>query len=305
MLSTKPIFRAKTLKFVRFFSQTGSFSENTVPGVVKKARASNEWIDCVRFDSQNFNYTVKEFDLYSNAFAYGLLEKGYKPGDKLMLWADQESSAEIATAQVGAMKAGCSIVTVDDKDEIDHIATTLAEAGTKGLLLSPHTMLDGKTKRINMLLDILPELISAYPGEEVEFKDFPALQDIIHTGHVTIRGTSKFKENMSYVKSTMTNLQIPGCSDSDVAIESFSEGKKVTSITQSELVSTAVKVYEKYLDTENKSLPIFLTVSLQYPLGLATFVGSLYNGRKVFIPSTYNIAKIAQSFNFQKSEVLV
>lgn len=154
MLSTKSILKPKSLKFVRFFSWSEKFHENTVPGVVKAARERNEWKDCARFDSQGLNFSIKEFDVYSSAFAYGLVEQGYKPGDKLLLWIDQENSAEIATAQVGAMKAGCSIVTVDSHDDIDHVAHTLESSHSKGLILSPHTKLDGKTQRINMLLDI-------------------------------------------------------------------------------------------------------------------------------------------------------
>lgn len=59
------------------------------------------------------------------------------------------------------------------------------------------------------------------------------------------------------------------------------------------------------MDTDDKINPIFLTVSLKYPLGLATLVACTQHGRKVFIPSTYNIAKIAKSFSYQKSDVLV
>lgn len=38
---------------------------------------------------------MKEFDRYSSAFAYGLVESGFKVGDKLVLWIDQKNSAEI------------------------------------------------------------------------------------------------------------------------------------------------------------------------------------------------------------------
>ena len=41
---------------------------------------------------------MKEFDRYSSAFAYGLVESGYTPGDKLVIWMDQTNSAEILTA---------------------------------------------------------------------------------------------------------------------------------------------------------------------------------------------------------------
>lgn len=64
----------------------------------KVAVASNFLFDCVRFDQQHFNWDLKEFDRYSSAFAYGLVESGYTQGDKLMLWVDQNDSAEILVA---------------------------------------------------------------------------------------------------------------------------------------------------------------------------------------------------------------
>ena len=41
---------------------------------------------------------MKEFDRYSSAFAYGLVEGGYREGDKLVLWCDQDNSAELLVA---------------------------------------------------------------------------------------------------------------------------------------------------------------------------------------------------------------
>lgn len=60
---------------------------------------------------------MKEFDRYSSAFAYGLVENGFREGDKLMLWVDQTNSAEILTATMGAAKAGVSVVTFAEKEE--------------------------------------------------------------------------------------------------------------------------------------------------------------------------------------------
>jgi acyl-CoA synthetase (AMP-forming)/AMP-acid ligase II len=251
MLITKRLLRAKNIKLGRFFCSMDKFPENTVPGVLKDARNKNEWKDCVRFDSQNMNFTLKEFDVYTSAFAYGLLEQGYRPGDKIMLWLDQENSAETATAQIGAMKAGCSIVTVDNKDEIHHIADTLEKTGSKSILLSPHTKLDGKTQRVNMLLDILPELASAYSGEEISFSDFPSLKSVVHTGHASIRGTSKFKENMSYTLMENTTHRMNGISGDSLAFECYNKGEQVASLTQKDIVKKAKDLYKKHFDSGN------------------------------------------------------
>jgi hypothetical protein len=35
-----------------------------------------------------------EFDRYSSAFAFGLVEAGFQQGDKIVMYVDQQSSAE-------------------------------------------------------------------------------------------------------------------------------------------------------------------------------------------------------------------
>lgn len=305
MQLSRYLAKRNTSAAVRFFCTSSKFPEDTISGVVKEARAKNEWKDLVRFDGQNFNWNVKEFDVYSSAFAYGLVEQGYQPGDKLLLWLDAEHSAESATAQVGAHKAGVSIVTVDDLDEIHDVANALEESGSRGMLLSPHTKADAKTQRANLLLELMPELTEAYPGQLVTHSNFPNLKSVMHTGHQTIRGTTKFKENMLYTKKRLTNLRLPGTKSGSVAMECYTKGELVTSLSHSDIINKANDIWEQYLNGEDKHLPVFLTLSLQYPLGFATFLACTMNGRKVFVPSTYNVAKIAKSFNFQKSDVLV
>ena len=56
---------------------------------------------------------------YSSAFAFGLIEAGFTPGDRLMLYCDQTHSAESLVSQMGAIKAGVSIVTLEEKDDAE------------------------------------------------------------------------------------------------------------------------------------------------------------------------------------------
>ena len=115
------------------------FPTDTSAGMYKIAVASNYMFDAVRFDSQRFNWTLKEFDRYSSAFAYGLVESGFRPGDKMMLWMDQNNSAEILVAQMGAAKSGVSVVTFSEKDSYDAFHQTLKDSNAKGLYFSPST----------------------------------------------------------------------------------------------------------------------------------------------------------------------
>jgi len=115
------------------------FPEGTVAGMYKAAVAQNYLFDAVRFDRQKFNWNLKDFDRYSSAFAFGLVESGFAPGDKLLLWVDQTNSAEVLVATMGAAKAGVSVVTHDEKNDCDALHHTLQDSGARGLVFSPST----------------------------------------------------------------------------------------------------------------------------------------------------------------------
>ena len=100
---------------------------------------------------------MKEFDRYSSAFAFGLVENGYAPGDKLMLWMDQGNSAEVLVATMGAAKAGVTVVTFSEKESIDSLNQALKDSGARGLLFSPSTEVnhDGET-RVEYVQKLMP-----------------------------------------------------------------------------------------------------------------------------------------------------
>ena len=110
---------------------------------------ANRNIDVVRFDRSRQLWTVQEIDVsclfkpsqsYSSAFAYGLLENGFSAGDKLVVWLDEAQSAEIATAYLGAMKAGVSIVAYfsNSSHDVNKLAEVLKSTSARGLLFSPY-----------------------------------------------------------------------------------------------------------------------------------------------------------------------
>lgn len=52
---------------------------------------------------------------------------------------DQSNSAEILVAQMGAAKAGVSIVLFNEKDNCDALNQTLKDSGARGMFFSPNT----------------------------------------------------------------------------------------------------------------------------------------------------------------------
>jgi len=150
-----------------------------VAGLYKAAVASNYMFDSVRFDQQRFNWTLKEFDRYSSAFAFSLVENGYREGDKIMLWVDQNNSAEILTATMGAAKAGVSIVTFHEKEQKDSLSEALRDSGARGLLFSPSSSVSSAESRLNLVQSLMPELSKNYPGDELNVSSYPNLKQII------------------------------------------------------------------------------------------------------------------------------
>lgn len=154
------------------------FPEGTVAGMLKSAVAHNYLFDAVRFDRQKFNWNLKDFDRYSSAFAFGLVESGYTPGDKLLLWVDQTNSAEILVATMGAAKAGVTLVTHNEKDDCDALHHSLKDSGARGLVFSPNTEVEGG-KRSSFLQKLMPSLNSLYPGDSLNLDEYPMLKQIV------------------------------------------------------------------------------------------------------------------------------
>ena len=59
---------------------------------------------------------------------------------------------------MGAIKAGVSIVTFDEKENQDALDHALGQTQARGLIISPSTSMEGDATRKNLLENLLPEL---------------------------------------------------------------------------------------------------------------------------------------------------
>jgi acyl-CoA synthetase (AMP-forming)/AMP-acid ligase II len=213
-----------------------------VAGLYKIAVANNYMFDSVRFDQQRFNWTLKEFDRYSSAFAFGLVESGFQQGDKLMIWVDSNNSAEILTAIMGASKAGVTVVTFNEKDSADSFSNALRESGAKGLIFSPKTEAESKS-RLDILQSLMPELNNLYPGDEIKVKAFPQLKQIIQTAHSNIRGVIKFKDSLVYANTSMTGFSLPRNDASTSLFECYRGGRQVSSFSNGDIAEKSTQLW--------------------------------------------------------------
>lgn len=96
----------------------------------------------MKFENQhNTIWTFKEMNQHSQAFALGLTELGYKPGDKVGIMIERSFPSEVVAAQVGCMKAGITMVPIKPQSE-ESLAQNIKESGIKGLLFSPYSKLN-------------------------------------------------------------------------------------------------------------------------------------------------------------------
>ena len=265
---------------------------------------------------------MREFDRYSNAFAHGLVESGYTEGDKLMLWVDQNNSAECLIAQMGAAKSGVTVVTFSEKDNCDAFHQALKDSGARGVVFSPDTQADSDTSRQDYLHKLMPELDSLYPGDELKLQNYPMLKQIIQTGHSNIRGTIKYKDSLVYATSEYAGFELPMNDGNSQLFECYRDSKRVSTFTNAEIAAksgelwschfslsagdhTDAKLFNVEVKSGTTAKPVFMSLDLETPLGLATFLANSANHRKVFIPSTFNMSKILKSVSAQQSVDLV
>lgn len=189
--------------------------------------------DAVRFDSQKINWTLREFDRYSSAFAFGLIEAGFERGDRLVMYVDQHNSAESLVLQMGAIKAGVSLVSFAEKESQDALDHALSSSNAKGLVFSPSTQTgeDVGTTRQTFLKSLMPELDSMYAGQELDLSRYPHLRHVVQTGFSNIRGVNMFKDVAVYANPQVSNYSIPENSADDVTHICLRDGKEVSSLT--------------------------------------------------------------------------
>ena len=239
--------------------------------------------------------------------AFGLIEAGFTPGDRLMLYADQTFSAESLVTQMGAVKAGVSVVSFDEKDDCDAFEHALATSKAKGLIFSPSTETSEGQTRQSFLQKLMPELDTVYLGSEISLSKFPHLKHVVQTGHSAMRGVNKFRDLPVYANPAMSSRQIPENQGDWVTHVAYKGGKEACSLTSSDLASKAQDIWDSALSAgagDEKS-PLFMSCDLESPMGFAAFLGCSSNFKKVFIPGTFNMSQMLQSVPRQHSVSVV
>ena len=222
-----------------------------------------------------------------------------------MLYCDQTSSAESLVSQIGAAKAGVSVVTFDEKDNEEAFGQALSSSKAKGLILTPGTeTTEGNTKG-TFLSSLMPELATMYPGQELNLSKFPHLQHIIQTGHQAMRGVNKFRDLAVYTSPNMSTRQIPS-NDADAVSHIVYKDGKAAEWSSSEIVAKSADLWDGCLSKAGSDTnPIFMACDIENPLGFSAFLACSSNFKKVFIPGTFNMTQMLQSVQRQGSDYIM
>ena len=207
---------------------------------------------------------------------------------------------------MGAIKAGVSIVTFDEKESAEAFEHTLAASKAKGVIFSPATAAENDATRLTFLQKMIPELSTMYAGQELNIAKFPNLKHIVQTGHSAQRGINKYRDLAVYANPAMSLRQIPENQGDWVTHIAYKGGKEILSLTSTDLVSKSQALWDSSLSNSgNEKQPVFMACDLESPLGFAAFLACSSNFKKVFIPGTFNMSNMLQSVPRQHSSLVV
>ncbi len=137
---------------------------------------------------QGVRLTWSELDERVGAFAAGLVSLGFRPGDRLGIWATNQWEwivTQFATARIGVI-----LVNINPAYRLGELDYALNKAGCSGLV----TGVSFKTSDyIAMLNELLPELAGAAPGE-LAAERVPSLTTVIRLGEACTPGMFNFGE---------------------------------------------------------------------------------------------------------------
>ena len=73
----------------------------------------------------------------------------------------------------------------------------------------------------------------------------------------------------------------------------------MSAYSNGEITEHAQKLWSEIFSSSNDSHPVYMSLNLETPLALASFIANNANLQKVYIPSTFNVNKIVESIKTQ------
>ncbi len=131
---------------------------------------------------QNLRYTYRQLQEKVNQAARGLMQMGFKKGERIGMWAPNTS--EWTITQFATSKIGVILVNINPSYRLHEVEYALRQSGCSAVIIAPQFKTSNYTQ---MLYDLAPELHDSKPGELKSAK-FTELRAVIRLGEERLPG---------------------------------------------------------------------------------------------------------------------
>ena len=170
----------------------GSFDIPLVEKTLGQAfdEAVERWSDREALVSchEDIRWTWTQLGQRVDNFAKGLWSLGFRPGNRLGVWATNQ--ADWSVAQFATSKVGVILVNINPAYRPSELEYVLKKVGCKGLVTGDHFK---SSNYIAMLQEVVPELNHTEPGS-LQSERIPSLELVIRLGEKKTPGMMNFSE---------------------------------------------------------------------------------------------------------------
>jgi fatty-acyl-CoA synthase len=139
---------------------------------------------------QRIRLTYRELQKQVNLCAKGLLQLGFKKGERVGIWAP--NCAEWCIVQFATSKIGVVLVNINPAYRMHELEYVLQQSGCRGLILAAQFKTSNYTE---MMISLAPELQQCAPGQ-LHAAKLPELTTVIRLGTENVAGMLSWDELM-------------------------------------------------------------------------------------------------------------
>jgi fatty-acyl-CoA synthase len=140
---------------------------------------------------QHIHLSYSELQSQVNQCAKGLMQLGFKKGERIGIWAP--NCAEWCIAQFATSKIGVILVNINPSYRVHELEYVLKQSGCSALILASQFKSSNYTE---MIVSLAPELQQCEPGQLVSAK-LPTLTTVIRIGQDKVPGMLSWDELMA------------------------------------------------------------------------------------------------------------
>eukprot|EP01017_Pseudomicrothorax_dubius_P029884 TRINITY_DN3670_c0_g2_i1.p1 TRINITY_DN3670_c0_g2~~TRINITY_DN3670_c0_g2_i1.p1 ORF type:complete len:347 (+),score=88.90 TRINITY_DN3670_c0_g2_i1:104-1144(+) len=210
--------------FLRSFVRGRGFATSQLRDALNGGFRERRLRNAIRVEKPSVSWLMRDLEIHSSAFAHGLLDLGFAPGDKLVLWLGRNHVAESAVCQLGAALAGITLVPCVAQDE-ENLGRLLRSTESRGIVFSPNVK-HGERKRSELIQSLIPQLENILHGSPLQLQEFPRLKTIISAGFYSQPGAIKFRSSLVYANPNFTTTRFAEVKGDTVLFEV--DGKRIS-----------------------------------------------------------------------------